>query len=183
MRTPVRTMHLLVLCAALAVAGCTTKPDSVTTPDAVESWSAEDEAEAVQEAEQAVRDWMRTSSQCLDDPPNTDPSCFDEVSYGTLLRDDRAALEYAQENGVRYIGEATYVRTDRVVKVDLSIGPDKEVRLAGCQSIEGFDILYADGTSMISDWPRRERFIYVVLKHTSKWQLADILEDPEGSEC
>lgn len=180
------TPSTLVLCLALTgLAGCTTDPDPVaTTPKAVESGYPEDEAEAVQEAEQAIRDWMRVSYQCLADPPNTDLSCFDEVAYGDQLATERSALELAQAEGVRYVGEPTYVRTERVDYVDLSIGPDKEIRLSVCWSIENLDAVRSDGTSVIPpDEPRRTRDIFVVLRHTDEWQVAEIQDDPEGAVC
>ena len=182
---PVRRALALGVLAALALAaGCTPERHYGPTPTYYDSWSPEQEAQAVAGAEQAIRDWMHVKAQCLVDPPNTDPSCFDQVDVDTARTNDRAMLQYAQDNGVRYVGEATYVQTEKVVKVDLSIGPDKEVQLVGCQSLSDFDIIQVDGTSALpSDWPRRQRSIFVVRKHADKWQLADIQEDPEGSEC
>lgn len=66
----------------------------------------------------------------------------------------------------------------------MSVGGDKEVRLAVCTNRDSSDALRADGTSIIPpDAPRRVRSVYVVLKHTSEWQIADIQKDPEGTEC
>ncbi len=191
MRTPApaRTLMLCAALTVLALTGCS--DDGPSDAQISASWAsqaaehaAEEEAEAIQEAEQAIRDYWHARALCLADPRNTDPSCFDEVSYGDQLAQDRSDLKDAQDYGVHYTGEATYVRTERVVSVDLSTGPDKEVRLSGCISIEDYDIILPDGTSFIPpDEPRRTRSIFVVLKHTSEWQVADTLDDPEGEAC
>ncbi len=183
------TIVVGVLTALLLTVGCTEAGPSdaeiSASRDAQDkTQKTADEAEAVQEAEQAIRDYMHVGSQCFTDPSNTDPSCFDRISVDQELAEDRAMLEYAQENNTRQVGEPTYVETTRVVKVDLPVGSNKEVQLAGCRSIEGYDVLNADGTSAIpADQPRREQFVFVVRKHGGDWRLAEVLEDPEGNEC
>jgi len=163
--------------------GCTNStPDS--EPTDLESWSAEDEAKAVAAAEQAVRDWWRVHSQCLADPPNTEPSCFEEVAVDEALADDIEDLQTAQEYGVRYTGERRYVRTERVVEVRLNPGFDKEILISVCQDNQDFDILDSDGKSMFpSDSPIRFRRIWMLRNYVGTWLVAGIFEDPEGSTC
>ncbi len=175
---------LCVALAALSTTACTADPDPDSTPDAADSWTDADEARAVQEAEQAIHAYWHVSTGCLADPPSSDPSCFDEVSYGAKLEADTTALRIAQEDGLRYVGEPTYQSTEKVEGVELSGGQDKEVRLSGCWSIDGYDIVRPDGTSVIpADVPRRTRSIFVVRQHEGAWRVADMFFDPKGVEC
>lgn len=108
MRTPTTHLRALTLCATLAVlavAGCT-DPDPAATPTPTDTWTKpwypEDETEAIAEAEQAVRDYWQAWGQCLADPPSSDPSCFEQVSYGDLLTANQTTLKDARDQGYRY---------------------------------------------------------------------------------
>ena len=186
MRTP-SSLKALSLCTLAALAfstGCT-NPDPDVAPTAVESWTAEDEATAIADAEQAIRDWMYVGSQCLADPPNTDPSCFDDVATDDFLIREREALEDAQDEGFRYLGAPKLLRTERVVFIQLTVGTSKEVQLSVCTDRTDYDVLMPDGTSGIPPGtPAHTRAIYTVRKHARQWKVADITpEDPEHPEC
>ena len=184
MRTsaPLRVMALCTL-TALAVAGCTTKPNSGPTPTVELSWSAEQETQAVQGAEQAVRDWLHVGFQCLDNASTSDSSCFDQVSTDNELAADREGLKISQDNVLSYTGEPTFVRTIRVIHVDLSIGPNKEVQRSACIDRTHYDIIKPDGTSVWTPDSSPVPIVYIVRKHSSVWQVADIKDDPEGTSC
>jgi len=118
------------------------------------------------------------------DPPNTDPSCFDEVSMDDRNVSDRYSLEDAQDEGVRYVGTVVVARTIRVVDVQLPSGLPKEVTLSICVDTTEFDMLQPDGSSVES---RSEsdhlQFLFTVRKWTDTWKVADRSKDPEGETC
>ncbi len=186
--TPLRTLVLCALVASTAATGCS---DKGSDAEASASWSAlrethaiEQEAEAIRDAEQAVRDYYQVRDrQCLSDPPNTDPSCYDEVSVDNQLSNDRDTLEWVQDTGRRHVGEIEVLSTERVVDVQLPVGT-KEVTLSMCINASDLDILGPDDTSLKPpSSTQRVLHLYVVRKHTDRWQVADILDDPEGETC
>jgi len=180
-----------MLCATvttLALAGCTadaagTGPTLAPTDSWSKRWSPEDESAAVQEAEQAVRDYFSVRDQCLADPPNTDPSCFDAVAVDQQLLNDYAALEYAQDIGGRHVGGINVVGIERVIDVQIPVG-SKEITLSVCIDAADLDAVGADGALLNPDSDTYHgRQLYVVRKHSDRWQVADILDDPEGEAC
>ena len=185
--TPRRTVTLCATVTTLALAGCTTDAaDTGPTPTPTDSWSKqwspEDEAAAVQEAEQAVRDYFSVRDQCLADPPNTDPSCFDAVAVDQQLLNDYAALEYSLDQGSHHVGGVKVVGTERVVDVQLLPG-SKDVTLSVCFDGTDLDVLGPDGTSVKEGGSLRGRMLFVVRKHADKWQVAYVDDDPEGEAC
>lgn len=188
MRNPIRP-YALALCALTAlalVAGCADKEGDA---EASASWSAihatqeaEREAEAVQGAEQAVRDYFAVRAQCFLDPPNTDLSCLDEVAVDQQLIDDRAAMEWARETGRSQVGGTEVVGVERVVDVQLSAGT-KDVTLSVCIDGSDIEILGPDGTPLEREDEQRVRYLFVVRKHVDSWQVSGILDDPEGEAC
>ncbi len=184
--TPLRNLALCVLVVSVAATGCA---DDGADAEASASWSAlrethaaEEEAEAVQAAEQAVRDYYQVRDQCLADPPNTDPSCFDEVSMDDQLTNDRNTLEYTQEEGLRVVGAIKVVGTERVVDIQLPVG-HKEITLSMCLDTAGLDTIGPDSTSVKPEGDPRGRQLFIVRKHADKWKVANILDDPEGETC
>ncbi|MCL2091780.1 MAG: hypothetical protein FWH11_11405 [Micrococcales bacterium] len=183
--TPWRAVTLCALAVLALTAGCTDEgADAEASASAFyATQEAAQEAAAVQEAEQAVRDYYQVRYQCFADPPNTDPSCFDAVAVDQQLLDDRAALEWVQDIGGRTVGAIEVVGTERVVDVQLLPGT-KEIALSVCIDATGLDTLGSDGTSIVSDGDAlRGRDLYIVRKHVDRWQVAGILDDPEGETC
>ncbi len=140
------------------------------------------EIEAVREAEQAVRDYYQIMNQCLSDPSNTSPSCFDQISVDDNLADNRAGLEYSQSLPAYRVGEVKVVGTKRVIDVDLESAVG-EVKLSICTDATDFDVLGPDGTSVKDKGNPRSGEIYIVRKHVDRWQVADIYPDVNEKEC
>lgn len=190
MRTsmPSRALVLGPLAVLALTAGCTgTGPDekaSASWSAHTETLAADEEAEAVQAAEQAVRDYYQVRDHlCLADPPNVDPSCYDEVSVDDQLTNDRATLEWVKETGRHHVGGIKIVGTERVVDVQLS-GGIKEITQSICIDATDLDIIGPDGMSLKpSSGTQHVRHLYVVRKYADRWQVADILDDPEGETC
>ncbi len=184
--TPPRTLVLCTLVVLAVTTGCSDKgagaQSSASRSDHNETQAAGQETAAVQEAEQAVRDYFLVRDQCLADPPNTDPSCFDAVAVDQQLLNDRAALEYSMDRGSHHVGEVKVVETERVVEVQLSPGT-KEITLSICLDGTDLDIVGSDGTSVKPEGNSRGRLLFFVRKHVDTWQVADTADDPEGGAC
>jgi len=187
MRRLTRYVLTLGVMALALAAGCTkASPESTGTPTATESRPAEEdaEAEAIQGASQAIRDYYQVRDQCMADPPTTDPSCFDDVAMDSQLDQHRLSLQGAQENGVHFSGAVKVVGTDRVLEVRLQVGEVREVVLSACIDGTEFDVLQQDGTSLIPpNDPPRIRSTYTVRKWTDTWKIASIQHDQEEPTC
>ena len=180
-RIPLTAFALCTVVALAISTGCTS-PDS---PPATPGASPPDErALAISEAEQAVRDYYRVRDQCMADPPNTDPSCFEGVSEDNALTRDQLALENAQTYGFHYVGTIVFERTLKVLDVQLPQGLPKEITLLICTDATAFQALRADGSPMDSaNSSEHLRLLYVVQKRTDTWKVADIRKDPGEEAC
>lgn len=115
-------------CAALVLSACSPDP-SPPTPSTTTSVSASasasptpsdtTEAAAAVAAEQVLRDYYRAQVECLADPPNTEPTCFDAVAIGTELINQHNALLAAQQAGTR-AGGTIELPSVAVQSVDLT---------------------------------------------------------------
>jgi len=178
------TPALFGIVITLGLAACT-QPGQEPEPTS-ESWSAEQEAEAVRAATQAVRDYYHVTAQCLSDPPNTDPSCLERVSMDAQLENDKIALEYFREHGIHMIGEVEVVGDLEIVEVRLfrGVGEVDEITFSICSDATRYDWIGPDGTSVTpSHGPQRGRSTHIVRKWTDTWKVSETL-DPEGAaEC
>jgi hypothetical protein len=156
---------LVVLLAALALTACTntdaepspttasgTSATSPSTQTPIPSPSPEDEA-ALQ-AEEVVRAYLRAQTDCLTDPPNTQPTCFDAVAIGTELVNLKNALTSAQAMGTHVTGEIA-VESVELQGVDLTNDPAASPRVVPtvtfrvCADVSGYAVVDGDGQSVV----------------------------------
>lgn len=187
----------------LVLAGCTgggatptatptVSPSAVSsTPSpsvSVPTTSPEDEAAA--KAEEVLRAYYRVHTQCLADPPNALPTCFDGVAIGTELTDLRNTLGSAQMMGTRSSGDVDVVSVDRE-SVDLTSKLDETpptvptVTFSVCVDVSGYNVVDEDGKSVVpADRLPRSRLEISVYNYQypdmTQWRVGYVVaaEDP-----
>jgi len=161
-----------------------TPSPSVSVP----TTSPEDEAAA--KAEEVLRAYYRVHTQCLADPPNALPTCFDGVAITTELTDQRNTLAIAQMMGTRSSGDVVVVSVDRE-SVDLTNRVTEtpptvpEVVFSVCVDVSGYNVVDKDGKSVVpADRLPRSRLEMHVANYEypdpTQWRVAYVVaaEDP-----
>lgn len=160
----VRTAAVLALTASF-LAGCsdpeptpepttttTASPRDTTTTATPTPPSPEEEATAAAEA--VVREYFETVPRCLADPMNTEPSCFEDVSVGSELNDNRNALIAAKQVESTASGTLDVISMERQ-SVDLANDQDASppivpiVIFEVCTDVSKFQIVDQDGNSLV----------------------------------
>ena len=191
-------LGVLVLVLAGCTGGGTTPTATPTATSAVSSTpspsvsvpttSPEDEAAA--KAEEVLRAYYRVHTQCLADPPNALPTCFDGVAIGTELTDQRNTLAIAQMMGTRSSGDVEVVSVDRE-GVDLTSKLDETpptvpvVTFSVCVDVSGYNVVDKDGKSVVpADRLPRSQLEISVLNYAypdmTQWRVGYVVaaEDP-----
>lgn len=138
MTRPVRQTLSVLLAALVAVltASCTggnappppatasaTSSPSMTSPTPTSTPTPGPEDEAAARAEEVVRAYLRSQTECLFDPPSTPDTCFDAVAIGTELVNRKNALTTARAMETSVSGDLVLVSTERH-SVDLTSTPE-----------------------------------------------------------
>ena len=147
----------------MSAAGCTgdpTPPSPVetgapSTPPATSSTpSSSPEGDAELRAEETVRAYLRAQTDCLSDPPTTEPTCFDTVAIGTELVNLKNALTSAQAMETRVVGEIAPASI-QMQGVDLTSDPAASppvvptVVFFVCADVSGYNVVDKAGQSIV----------------------------------
>lgn len=189
-----------VLGAALVLAGCSgTAPvpaPTLSEPSVSPSRSTQapptPEDEAALHAEEVLRQYYRTKSGCLADPPKTPITCFDQVAIGTERTNLRNALVTARQMGTRVTGDVllesvTRKSVDLTNKVNETPPTVPTVVFEVCRDASGYNILDKDGKSIVPPdrVPRALVDVSVYnyeMPDPSKWRVGYVAP-VEGSTC
>jgi len=169
MTRPVRRTLSVLLAALVAVlaASCTggaaqppratasaTSSPSMTSPTPTSTPTAGPEDEAAARAEEALRAYLRSQTECLSDPPNTPDTCFDAVAIGTELVNRKNALTTARAMATRVSGELVLDSIERR-SVDLTTMPEATppvvptVMFGACVDVSHYVAVDKDGKSIV----------------------------------
>lgn len=193
-----RTLSILAVCATLAVlTACTSDPkpsEPSTPPDlSAPTSSPTPTPSALSEQDQAVADawsayqtWNRTSVSCMKNPPDSYPTCFDNVSAGLQLESDRTELTAAQQDGIRDVGDIKVTLMD-TISVDTTSQP-AAVRFHVCRDLTGVDQVNAAGVSQLDpDLERHQKVIVTVIDDnypdSTGWRVSNTTSDDADATC
>ncbi|MGV8968302.1 MAG: hypothetical protein ACOH2F_18720 [Cellulomonas sp.] len=147
----------------MSAAGCTgdpTPPSPVETgapstpPATSPTPSSSPEGDAELRAEETVRAYLRAQTDCLSDPPTTEPTCFDTVAIGTELVNLKNALTSAQAMETRVAGEIAPASI-QMQGVDLASDPAVSppvvptVVFVVCADVSAYNVVDKAGQSIV----------------------------------
>ncbi len=195
-----RTIAGAVVVAA-ALTACTSEPQgptsspsppqSATQSPAPSTATVSPEDEAAAAAEEVLRAYYRSFPVCMSDPPNSKPTCFDQVAIGTELINMRNTLAAAQGMETRVAGTIAIASVERLA-VDLTSKLEETppivptVTLRACADVSAYSILDKDGASIVPA-DRKPRSLIDVsvynykLPDATQWRVGYVVPVKGGS--
>lgn len=188
----------------IILAGCTAgSPDASSTssslpstpspssPSMTSSAIAPPEEVAKVKAEEVLRAYYRSQTECLSDPARSEMTCFDNVAIATRLTDMRNALVSAKGMQTRVNGDIQVVSATPT-KVDLAMDLQKTppvvpaVTFRTCVDVSNFNIVDKDGKSIVPPTRKPRSVASVVMANykypdQSQWRVAYIDPDEEAT--